>query len=45
MKAFETGVLIRVTADIVALSPPLIVEKAQIDRLYQTLREVLQQVA
>jgi beta-alanine--pyruvate transaminase len=45
VKAFETGVLIRVTADIVALSPPLIVEKPQIDRLYQTLREVLQQVA
>jgi len=45
VKAFETGVLIRVTADIIALSPPLIVEKPQIDRLYQTLREVLQQVA
>jgi len=45
VKAFETGVLIRVTADIIALSPPLIVEKPQIDRLYQTLREVLQQLA
>jgi beta-alanine--pyruvate transaminase len=45
VKAFETGVLIRVTADIIALSPPLIVEKPQIDRLYQTLGEVLQQVA
>src|SRR6185436_7415971 len=45
VKAFETGVLIRVTGDIIALSPPLIVEKPQIDRLFQTLREVLQQVA
>src|SRR5262245_4940225 len=45
VKAFETGVLIRVTGDIIALSPPLIVEKPQIDRLFQTLREVLQEVA
>jgi beta-alanine--pyruvate transaminase len=41
VKAFEMGVLIRVTADIIALSPPLIVEKPQIDRLFQTLREVI----
>jgi beta-alanine--pyruvate transaminase len=45
VKAFETGVLVRVTADIIALSPPLIIEKPEIERLYQTLREVLQQVA
>ena len=44
MKAFESGVLIRVTGDIIALSPPLIVEKAQIERLFQTVREVLQTV-
>jgi len=41
VKAFEMGVLIRVTADIIALSPPLIVEKPQIDRLFHTLREVI----
>ena len=34
VKAFESGVLIRVTGDIIALSPPLIVEKPQIDRLF-----------
>ncbi len=45
VKAFEIGVLIRVTGDIIALSPPLIVEKPQIDRLFQCLREVLQTVA
>ena len=44
VKAFESGVLIRVTGDIIALSPPLIVEKAQIDRLFQSIREVLQAV-
>jgi beta-alanine--pyruvate transaminase len=42
--AFEAGVLIRVTGDIIALSPPLIVEKPQVERLFQTVREVLQSV-
>ena len=45
VKAFESGVLIRVTGDIIALSPPLIVEKPQIDRLFECVREVLQAVA
>jgi beta-alanine--pyruvate transaminase len=45
VKAFESGVLIRVTGDIIALSPPLVVEKTQIDRLFQSIREVLQTVA
>jgi beta-alanine--pyruvate transaminase len=44
VKAFESGVLIRVTGDIIALSPPLIVEKPQIDRLFASIREVLQAV-
>jgi beta-alanine--pyruvate transaminase len=44
LKAFEAGVLIRVTGDIIALSPPLIIEKPQIDRLFSTVREALQQV-
>jgi beta-alanine--pyruvate transaminase len=41
LKCFERGVLIRQTADIIALSPPLIVEPAQIDQIFSTLREVL----
>jgi beta-alanine--pyruvate transaminase len=41
---FESGVLIRVTGDTIALSPPLIVQKPEIDRLFQTVREVLQAV-
>jgi beta-alanine--pyruvate transaminase len=44
VKAFENGVLIRVTGDIIALSPPLIVEKPQIERLFQTVREVIEGV-
>ena len=44
LKAFEAGVLIRVTGDIIALSPPLIVEKPQIDRMFDCIREALQAV-
>ncbi len=39
---FDKGLLIRVTGDIIALSPPLIIEKAQIDQIVDTLRSVLQ---
>ena len=42
LKAFEAGVLIRYTGDILAFSPPLIVEEAQIDRLFQAVRDALQ---
>ena len=41
---FERGVLIRVTADIIALSPPLIIEKGQIDQIIDTIRTVLREV-
>ena len=40
-KCFERGLLIRQTGDILAMSPPLIVEPAQIDQIFTTLREVL----
>jgi beta-alanine--pyruvate transaminase len=40
-KCFERGLLIRQTADIIALSPPLIVEPAQIDQIFSILSEVL----
>lgn len=41
MKAYEKGLLIRTTGDIIALSPPLIIEKRQIDELFDKLRDVL----
>jgi len=41
VKAFEKGILIRTTGDIIALSPPLIIERAQVDHLIGTLKEVL----
>ncbi len=41
VKAFETGILIRTTGDIIAMSPPLIISKAQIDELIGTLGSIL----
>ena len=44
-RCFEAGVLIRVTGDIIALSPPLIIETAQIDRIVGTIRKALSETA
>jgi beta-alanine--pyruvate transaminase len=40
-KAFERGILIRATGDIIALSPPLIIEPQQIDELVTVIRDLL----
>ena len=45
LDAYEAGILIRTTGDIIALSPPLIISEAQIDELVTTLRGVLQKLA
>jgi beta-alanine--pyruvate transaminase len=45
LKCFEKGVLIRVTGDTVALSPPLIIESKQISRLIGTLAEAIRETA
>ena len=42
---YDKGLLIRVTGDIIALSPPLIVEKAHIDQAMDILRTALQATA
>lgn len=39
--AFEAGVLIRVTGDIIALSPPLIISESHIEQMVGVLRRVL----
>jgi beta-alanine--pyruvate transaminase len=41
VKCFEAGALIRVTGDIIALSPPLTIEHGHIDRLVDTIGTVL----
>ena len=39
------GVLIRTTGDTIALSPPLIIEREQVDQIVDSLRQALQRVA
>ncbi|MDR7898302.1 aspartate aminotransferase family protein [Thermosynechococcus sp. JY1334] len=43
-RAFEAGLLIRVTGDIIALSPPLIVERSHIDQMVDILSRVLREL-
>jgi beta-alanine--pyruvate transaminase len=44
VKCFEAGVLVRYTGDILAFSPPLIIEDDQIDQIFSTVRKVLETV-
>jgi len=44
VKCFEAGALVRFTGDILAMSPPLVIEKAQIDQLVETIGAVLQSI-
>ena len=44
LKCFERGVLVRNTADIIALAPALIVEEKHLDQIIATLREVLEEI-
>jgi beta-alanine--pyruvate transaminase len=41
LKCYEKGTFVRFTGDTIAMSPPLIINKSQIDELFSTLREVL----
>ena len=41
LEAYEKGLLIRTTGDIIALSPPLIISKPEIDQLFGMLADVL----
>jgi beta-alanine--pyruvate transaminase len=43
--AYEAGLLIRVTGDIIAISPPLIISRAQIDELFGKLRALIEGVS
>ena len=45
VECFQKGVMIRVTADIIALSPPLTVERAHIDQMVDTIRTVVDALA
>jgi len=41
VQGFEKGILMRTTGDTIALSPPLIIQKSEIDLLIDTLRGIL----
>jgi beta-alanine--pyruvate transaminase len=41
LRCYEKNVLVRTTGDTIALSPPLIIEKSQIDQLVETVGGVL----
>jgi beta-alanine--pyruvate transaminase len=41
LRAYEKNVLIRTTGDTIALSPPFIIAKKQIDELFGTVRDIL----
>src|SRR5690606_36299778 len=45
LKAFEAGLLVRSSADITALSPPLVLEKSQIDQLVDLLSKAIRATA
>jgi beta-alanine--pyruvate transaminase len=44
LKAYEDGMMLRVTGDIIAMSPPLIVSEAQIDEIAERLAKVLRAI-
>jgi beta-alanine--pyruvate transaminase len=44
LKCFEAGVLVRSTGDTIALSPPLIVERGQVDQICDVMTNVARQV-
>ena len=45
LDCYESGVLIRTTGDTIALSPPLIIERAQIDQIIETVGRAIGRVA
>ncbi|GAB4379257.1 MAG: aspartate aminotransferase family protein [Elainellaceae cyanobacterium] len=44
LRCYERGLLIRTTGDIIALSPPLILEKQHIDEMFGILTDVLKEL-
>jgi beta-alanine--pyruvate transaminase len=44
LRCYERGLLIRTTGDIIALSPPLIIEKHHIDQMFMLLTDVLKEL-
>ena len=45
LKCYELGLHVRYTGDIIAVSPPLTIEKHEIDRIFNTLSDAIKYVA
>src|SRR5690606_38749622 len=43
-KCFDQGLMVRYTGDIIAISPPLIIEEGQIHEIFQKIENVLKTV-
>jgi beta-alanine--pyruvate transaminase len=39
--AFNEGLLIRITGDTIAMSPPLVIERKEVDRIFETLAGII----
>ena len=44
LECFKNGVMVRFTGDILAFSPPLIIEESHIDQIFSTVRQALRAV-
>ena len=45
VKAFELGLMVRQSGDCIAMSPPLIIEKAQIDEIIDIAGKAIKEAA
>ena len=45
IKAFELGLMVRQATDTIAMSPPLVIEKAQIDEIIDITAQTIRAVA
>lgn len=44
LKCFEQGVMVRFTGDVLAFSPPLVIEDSQIDQIFSAVRNALHEI-
>lgn len=44
LKCYEQGVMVRFTGDVLAFSPPLIINESQIDQVFSTVRQALRSI-
>ena len=43
-KAWELGLMVRANGDTLAFSPPLIINESQVDQMFTTVKQALEQV-